>query len=89
MSSTPVRVAVGEMVKLWLADDVKAAWQLTEDAQYPSLKDNPLSTYVKAFVAAKMNNNDLAIQLFSSGDYRSNVFVPWFIWLPFMSFRVP
>lgn len=65
-------------MKLWLANDMKAAWQLTEDAQYPALKSNPLSTYVKAFVATKMNNNDLAIQLFSSNDHRSNVLVPWF-----------
>lgn len=65
-------------MQLWLADDVKAAWQLTEDAQYPPLKGNPISTYIKAFVATKMNNNDLAIQLFSSYDDRSNAFVPWF-----------
>jgi len=66
-------------MKLWLDNNAKAAWQLTEDAQYPSLKNNALSTYVKAFLAARINNNDLAIQLYSSGNFSNNVFVPWFM----------
>jgi len=67
-------------VKLWMDNDAKAAWQLSEDAQYPSVKNNPLSTYVKAFLAGKINNNDLAIQLYSSGNFSKDVFVPSFMY---------
>ncbi|HYV92969.1 MAG TPA: hypothetical protein VE978_14360 [Chitinophagales bacterium] len=70
-------------MKLWMDNDPKAAWQLTEDPQYPSLKNNPLSIYVKAFLAAKIENNDLAIQIYSSTNSGSDAFVPWFMYYMF------
>ena len=68
------------LLKLYLENDEKAAWQLTEDTEYPSLKDNPLSVYVKTLVASRMKKNDVAIQLISSHTYGPKTFVPYFVW---------